>query len=149
MQVYWNNCRHQFFEYPEAAQYVLASFLDIENGHLKRIVQNSRLLATCPLKNLKLLLRRILPRTKTLVRVTVYLADNTQTVIVEAAETSAPTEAAVAAVGEYKPSRRVRTAPGGPTSDIFGNAVDDGVLATAPRKGETQVRRNALHVESI
>jgi len=47
----------------------------------------------------------------------------------------------------YKPSRRVRSVPGGPSSDIFGNAVDEGVLAIAPQKGEVQVL--PVHSDSV
>ncbi|KAJ3507613.1 hypothetical protein NLJ89_g6205 [Agrocybe chaxingu] len=32
----------------------------------------------------------------------------------------------------FRPSRRVRTAPGGPTSDIFGHDVNDDALSQAP-----------------
>lgn len=47
-------------------------------------------------------------------------------------DTEVPT--ATASVDGFKPTRRVRTVPGGPSTDIFGNSVDDGVLATAPPK---------------
>jgi hypothetical protein len=50
----------------------------------------------------------------------------------------APT-ATVATTDGFKPTRRVRTVPGGPSTDIFGNSVDDGVLAMAPPK-DTKVR---------
>ncbi|CAL1703714.1 unnamed protein product [Somion occarium] len=35
----------------------------------------------------------------------------------------------------FKPSRRVRTAPGGETHNIFGSYEDDDVLSTAPSRG--------------
>lgn len=34
--------------------------------------------------------------------------------------------------GDFRPTRRVRTAPGGETHDIFGHYVDDDALASAP-----------------
>ncbi|KAJ3484214.1 hypothetical protein NLI96_g5795 [Meripilus lineatus] len=37
--------------------------------------------------------------------------------------------------GQFRPSRRVRTAPGGDTHDLFGHYVDDDALANAPPKG--------------
>ncbi|KAF8226187.1 hypothetical protein L208DRAFT_1425184 [Tricholoma matsutake] len=41
---------------------------------------------------------------------------------------------------EFKPTRRVRTVPGGPHSDIFGHEDEDDALSTAPPKaGEPQV----------
>lgn len=33
---------------------------------------------------------------------------------------------------DFKPSRRVRTVPGGPHSDIFGVDAEDDALSTAP-----------------
>ncbi|KAG6833191.1 hypothetical protein H0H87_010254 [Tephrocybe sp. NHM501043] len=36
------------------------------------------------------------------------------------------------AVDDFKPTRRVRTVPGGPHSDIFGGEVEDDALASAP-----------------
>ncbi|KAI0702332.1 hypothetical protein BC835DRAFT_1321590 [Cytidiella melzeri] len=40
-------------------------------------------------------------------------------------------------VDGFRPTRRVRTAPGGETHDIFGHYVDDDALASAPpRQGE-------------
>lgn len=33
---------------------------------------------------------------------------------------------------DFRPTRRVRTAPGGETHDIFGHHVDDDALAAAP-----------------
>lgn len=36
----------------------------------------------------------------------------------------------------FKPTRRVRAAPGGDTHDIFGHHVDDDALASAPPRGQ-------------
>ncbi|KAG6829669.1 hypothetical protein H0H92_003913 [Tricholoma furcatifolium] len=40
---------------------------------------------------------------------------------------------------DFKPSRRVRTVPGGPHSDIFGPGDDNDALASAPPRPDTEI----------
>ena len=44
---------------------------------------------------------------------------------------------------EFRPTRRVRTAPGGETHDIFSHYVDDDALAAAPPKNEAAPEEQA------
>lgn len=50
----------------------------------------------------------------------------------------APTADAPSADG-FKPTRRVRTAPGGETHDIFGTYTDDDALASAPPRNRASI----------
>ncbi|KAI0792909.1 hypothetical protein C8Q75DRAFT_751889 [Abortiporus biennis] len=65
--------------------------------------------------------------------------------VVEASQGEASTNTASASDfgtlgdnSDFKPSRRVRTAPGGETHDIFGHYVDDDALANAPARSGRQ-----------
>lgn len=58
-------------------------------------------------------------------------------------------EPAVGSLGDFKPSRRVRTAPGGETHDIFGHYVDDDALASAPSRGSNAQANETTAAPSI
>ncbi|KAK7693101.1 hypothetical protein QCA50_002667 [Cerrena zonata] len=55
-----------------------------------------------------------------------------------AATTTATAPPATTIDSGFKPSRRVRTAPGGPTHNIFGGDSDDDALAAAPPRPAAQ-----------
>lgn len=73
-----------------------------------------------------------------------FTASENPATTIASESTAAPATTADAA-DVFKPTRRVRTVPGGPSTDIFGNSVDDGVLAMAPPKTATSVATAPIH----